>query len=251
MPIQHQHKISLREAKGGVRFSVSDLKFQYPNGKIALKGINIEINPGEKVALVGPNGSGKSTLLLNSNGLLQGEGKIWVDGMLLGKDNLREIRSLIGLVFQNPDDQLFSPTVFEDVAYGPLYIGFSVEEIRERVLGALKMVGLGEYGGRTPMHLSLGEKKRVAIATVLAMSPGLLVLDEPSSGLDPKARKNLIDLLDQLDLSMLVATHDLLMVRDLFPRMILLDDGELVVDGRTNDLLSDKAFLAAHGLVLP
>jgi energy-coupling factor transporter ATP-binding protein EcfA2 len=251
MPIQHETSTPGQSVEGGIKFSVNDLKFTYPNGKAALKGVNFEIDRGEKVALVGPNGSGKSTLLLNSNGLLRGEGEVWVDEMLLDKKNIRLIRGLVGLVFQNPDDQLFSPTVYEDVAYGPLYMGWPEAEIHDRVAQALELVGLDDYRDRSPMQLSLGEKKRVSIATVLAMSPGLLAFDEPSAGLDPQARKNLIDLLGQLELTMLVATHDLLLVRDLFPRMILLDEGELIADGRTDELLADEVFLAQHRLVLP
>jgi len=216
-----------------------------------LAGVSLQMAPGEKVALVGPNGAGKSTLMLHINGLLQGEGEIRVCGMPLTDDNLGVVRAKVGLVFQNPDDQLFSPTVYEDVAFGPLHLGQSEEEIHLRVTLALAQVGMEDYGQRLSYHLSTGEKKRVAIATVLAMQPELLVLDEPTSDLDPRARRQLINLLDELPISMLVATHDLLMVRDLLPRTVILDEGKVVADGPTSAILGDIALLEQHGLELP
>jgi energy-coupling factor transporter ATP-binding protein EcfA2 len=205
----------------------------------------------EKIALVGPNGAGKSTFLQHINGLLEGEGAINVAGLPLDKENLPVIRAKVGFVFQNPDDQLFSPTVYEDVAFGPLHMGFSEDEICGRVEAALAQVGMSDYIQRLSHYLSTGEKKRIAIATVLAMQPDLLVLDEPTAGLDPRARRSLINLLDELQIGMIIATHDLLMVRELLPRMVVIDGGQIVADGETQSLLADEGFLEAHGLEMP
>jgi len=252
MPVTHKSpRPEQPSSADGHVLELADLRFQYPQGPQALAGVSLQMAPGEKVALVGPNGAGKSTLMLHINGLLQGEGEIRVCGMPLTDDNLGVVRAKVGLVFQNPDDQLFSPTVYEDVAFGPLHLGQSEEEIHLRVTLALAQVGMEDYGQRLSYHLSTGEKKRVAIATVLAMQPELLVLDEPTSDLDPRARRQLINLLDELPISMLVATHDLLMVRDLLPRTVILDEGKVVADGPTSAILGDIALLEQHGLELP
>lgn len=237
----------------GVRecLAVDDLYFRYPDGQDALRGVTLRLGEREKVALVGPNGAGKSTLMLHLNGILGHDSPIRVAGLPVTRANLPVIRGLVGLVFQNPDDQLFSPTVFEDVAFGPLHLGLPESEVRARVDRVLAQVGMGAYTGRMSHHLSTGEKKRIAIATVLAMDPAVLVLDEPSAGLDPRARRALINLLDEIPLTMLVSTHDLLMVRDLFPRTIVLDEGRVVADGPTADILADAALLEAHGLERP
>ena len=227
---------------------VRGLSFRYPDGRLALDGVSLSIAPGEKVALVGPNGAGKSTLLLHLTGILQGEGDVRVCGWPVGDGNLSRIRAAVGLVFQDADDQLFSPTVFEDVAFGPLYAGLTPEDVEKRVAAALHAVGMQDAGGRVSHHLSGGEKKRVAIATVLAMEPEILVLDEPTAGLDPRARRGLIRLLDDLPQTMLVSTHDLRMVAELFPRTVVLDQGRVVADGLTSRLLADTSFLAEHGL---
>lgn len=224
------------------------LTFAYPDGQPALRGIDLRIRPGERVALVGPNGAGKSTLLLHLNGILQGSGSLRVCGLPLEKTNLARIRALVGLVFQSPDDQLFSPTVNEDVAYGPIYQGLPPAEIDARVRAALQDVGMQDYLKRMPYHLSLGEKKRIAVATVLAMQPQLLAFDEPTAGMDPRARRGLIRLLAGLPQTLLVATHDLGLVRELLPRTVILDGGRVVADGPTSALLSDPRLLAAHGL---
>jgi cobalt/nickel transport system ATP-binding protein len=231
--------------------TVEDLVFAYPDGHKALEGVSFNIEMGEKVALVGPNGAGKSTLMLHLNGILAGNGTIQVDGMQLTKNNLPDIRARVGLVFQSPDDQLFSPTVFEDVAFGPLHMGFAEDEIYQRVETALSQVGMEDYVNRLSHHLSMGEKKRIAIATVLSMTPSLLVLDEPTAGLDPRSRRSLINLLSELPNTMLVSTHDMLMVRELFPRMIIMDHGRIVADGKTVDLLNDNVLLEGHGLEAP
>lgn len=252
MPIVHdplqQEKQPLLD---GPILSINQLSFAYPDGRAALRGVTLQIEPREKVALVGPNGAGKSTLLLHTNGLLKGEGEIRVAETPINKENLPQVRARVGLVFQNPDDQLFSPTVHEDVAFGPLHMGLSEEQVHQRVATALQSVGMSGYAQRLSHHLSMGEKKRIAIATVLSMQPDLLILDEPSSGLDPRARRQLIDLLRELPISMLVATHDLWLVRDLLPRMVILDEGCIVADGPTDQLLQNPSLLQDHGLELP
>jgi cobalt/nickel transport system ATP-binding protein len=248
MPITHpsQH-YALPDSKGNI-LQVRDLKFDYPDGHTALRGVSLHLSEGDKVALVGPNGAGKSTLMLHLNGILEGHGEIEVGGLRLTRDNLPLIRSMVGLVFQNPDDQLFSPTVFEDVAFGPLHMGLPEEEVRARVTEALDAVRMSSYADRLSHHLSAGEKKRIAIATVLSMRPSLLVLDEPSAGLDPRARRTLIHLLRDLPITMLVSTHDMSLVKELFPRTIVMDEGLIVADGLTREILADEKLLEAHGL---
>jgi cobalt/nickel transport system ATP-binding protein len=214
---------------------VRELSYTYPDGHPALRGVTFGIAPGEKVALVGPNGAGKSTLLLHLNGILRGQGSIEVCGQQLSDATLSAIRSAVGMVFQDPDDQLFSPTVFDDVAFGPIYQGLPEPEIRSRVREAL----------------SSGEKKRIAIATVLSMRPEVLALDEPTSDLDPRSRRELIRLLGDVPMTMLVSTHDLRMVQELLPRSIILDQGRIAADGPTAELLADAALLEAHGLEAP
>jgi cobalt/nickel transport system ATP-binding protein len=238
-------------ADGSPTLLVENLSYSYPDGRAALRGVSLEIRRGEKVALVGPNGAGKSTLILHLNGILGGPGQLRVAGLPMSRQNLPVIRSKVGVVFQNPDDQLFSPTVFEDVAFGPLHMGLPEAEVRARVDRALQQVGMQAYAGRLSHHLSVGEKKRIAIATVLSMDPEILVLDEPSAGLDPRARRALIRLLDELPLTMLVSSHDMLMVRELFARMVIMDEGRVVADGPTEELLEDTALLEAHGLEQP
>jgi cobalt transport protein ATP-binding subunit len=227
---------------------VRNLHFSYPDGQPALRGVDMYIAPGEKVALVGPNGAGKSTLLLHLNGILRGEGEILVCGQPIREKNLGEIRAAVGLVFQDPDDQLFSLTVFDDVAFGPLYMGLPEEDVRQRVARALEAVGMQGAEGRVPHRLSGGEKKRVAIATVLAMDPEVLVLDEPTAGLDPRTRRGLINLLRELPQTMLVSTHDMGFVAEGFARTIVIDNGRVVADGPTGDIMADSSLLEAHGL---
>jgi len=226
------------------------LSFAYPDGHVALRDINLCVGPAERVALVGPNGAGKSTLMLHLNGILKGQhGTIQVGDLEVTEANLRKVRAAVGIVFQNPDDQLFSPTVFEDVAFGPMYMGLGQSEVEARVGAALAAVGMEQAGERVPHHLSGGEKKRVAIATVLAMEPEILVLDEPTAGLDPRARRELINLLRHLPQTMLVSTHDLWMVQELFERSAIIDGGRIVADGPTQVLLSTTDLLEQHGLV--
>jgi len=248
MPITHDSKkMDFPECEGDV-LKVHDLHFSYPDGHSALHGVSLKLCDGDKVALVGPNGAGKSTLMLHLNGILNGHGEIEVGGQRLTRDNLPAIRAMVGLVFQNPDDQLFSPTVFEDVAFGPLHMGLPEDEVRARVDAALEAVRMTAYKDRLSHHLSVGEKKRIAIATVLSMKPSLLVLDEPSAGLDPRARRTLINLLRELPITMLVSTHDMKLVQELFPRTIVMDEGRVVADGLTMEILEDEALLSAHGL---
>ncbi len=231
---------------------VEGLSFSYPDGREALRGVSFRLQAGEKVALVGPNGAGKSTLLLQLNGVLRSNsGQVQVDGLALSPGTAPQVRARLGLVFQDPDDQLFCPTVREDVAFGPRCQGLTPSEVEPRVQEALHAVGMDALIDRSSPHLSQGEKKRIAVATVLAMRPPILVLDEPTAGLDPRARRELIRLLAGLPQTMLVSTHDLAMVAELFPRTLLLDEGELVADAPTAELLGDGALLEAHGLELP
>jgi len=230
---------------------VNNLHFSYPDGHVALRGISLKLCPGDKVALVGPNGAGKSTLMLHLNGILSDHSDIEVGGVRLTRDNLPVIRAMVGLVFQNPDDQLFSPTVFEDVAFGPLHMGLPEAEVIARVEKALEAVKMSTYRDRLSHHLSVGEKKRIAIATVLSMDPKILILDEPSAGLDPRARRTLINLLRELPITMLVSTHDMKLVEELFPRTIVMDDGRIVADGDTKEILENETLLMEHGLEKP
>ncbi len=228
---------------------VEALSFAYPDGHRALDGVSLHIAPGEKVALLGPNGAGKSTLILHLNGILRTQaGRVRVSGVEVSDKTLGRVRQAVGLVFQNPDDQLFSPTVCDDVAFGPIYQGLTAAEVRTRVDEALAAVGMSDYRGRVSHHLSTGEKKRIAIATVLSMQPEILVLDEPTAGLDPRARRGLINLLRALPQTMLIATHDIRMVLELAPRAVVMDHGQVAADGPAGDLLADAALLAAHGL---
>ena len=242
--------MEIMESVGDI-IKVSDLYFAYPDEHVALRGVSFNLCEGDKVALVGPNGAGKSTLMLQLNGILDGRGGVEIGGMRLTRDNLPVIRAMVGLVFQNPDDQLFSPTVFEDVAFGPLHMGLPEEEVLARVDSALEAVRMSTYHDRLSHHLSVGEKKRIAIATVLSMNPKILILDEPSAGLDPRARRTLINLLRDLPITMLISTHDMRMVQELFPRTIVMDDGRIVADGMTQEILEDETFLTEHGLEKP
>lgn len=227
------------------------VNYAYPDGHRALTDISLEVCQGEKVALVGPNGAGKSTLLLHLNGVFQGQGDIHVMGLPVRKENLPLIRKYVGMVFQNPDDQLFSPTVFEDVAFGPLHMGLPPDDVRARVKEALRQVGMESYTERLSYHLSMGEKKRIAIATMLSMRPDILVFDEPTGGLDPRARRSLMKLLEDMALTMVVSTHDMRLVDELFPRMVIMDQGCIVADGPTQDILADRELLHNHGLEQP
>jgi energy-coupling factor transporter ATP-binding protein EcfA2 len=241
---------------------VRDLCFRYPDGTDALRGLSFTIAPGESVGVIGPNGAGKSTLLLHLNGLLPehhagqrsshaGPGAVWIDGMPIAPGNLPEIRRRVGLLFQDPNDQLFCPTVFEDVAFGPRQLGLPEQEVAGRVADALAKVGLSGFDRRPPHHLSGGEKRRACLAGVLACQPSILVLDEPTSSLDPKGRRELKELLAQIPLTKLIATHDLELVVELCPRVIVLDKGKIVAQGQTREILSDEPLMLQHGLERP
>lgn len=227
---------------------IQNLTFTYPDGRKALDGINLKIDVGEKVGLIGPNGAGKSTFLYQLNGVLSGDGEVIINNLVLNKHNIPSIRAMVGLIFQNPDDQLFSSSVYEDVAYGPQYQGLTKNEVNKRVTQALKSVGMDEYIERNSYHLSVGEKKRIALATVLSMNPEILVLDEPTAGLDPQGRRELIELLLKLPQTMLIATHDLDLVEKISDRVLIISKGKIVVDGETKNILTNKDLLQKHGL---
>jgi len=227
---------------------IDNLSFCYPDGQQALFDINLTVCHGESVALIGPNGAGKSTLLLHLNGILRSDGVVRVLGRPLDDKNLRWVRSKVGVVFQNPDDQLFSPTVFDDVAFGPINMGCSATDVQQCVARALDWVGMTGYEQRSPHHLSLGEKKSIAIATVLSMNPEILVIDEPTSNLDPGSKWSLIELLKGLSITKVIATHDLELVGALCRRVAILDGGQIVADDATERILADKPLLVAHRL---
>lgn len=249
MTVQIPAHVVAEQSDGTPALLVDDLCFQYPDGTPSLQGLSLRVEAGEKVALIGPNGAGKSTFLLNLNGVLRARsGVVSVFGERLSPSTEREIRGKVGLLFSNPDDQLFSPTVFDDVAYGPLHMGLPEDEVRRRTGEALAAVGMEGFADRAPHRLSLGQKKRVAIATVLSMGTPLLALDEPSANLDPRSRRELISLLAALPLTILVATHDLALVSDLLPRSVLLAEGRVIADGPTAEILTDASLLESHGL---
>jgi cobalt/nickel transport system ATP-binding protein len=231
---------------------VEDLAFAYPDGHQALYGVDLRLEPGERVAMLGPNGAGKTTLVLHLNGILRaGRGRVEVAGLPVAGRDLREVRRRVGIVFQDPDDQLFMPTVGEDVAFGPRNLGLPEPEVGRRVADALAAVDMADAADRPPHHLSFGQRRRVAVATVLSMQPEVLVLDEPSSNLDPAGRRELAEVLQSLSVTLLMVTHDLPYALQLCPRSVVLDDGEVVADGPTRELLADQELLRRHRLELP
>ncbi len=231
---------------------VRNLDYIYPDGTKALKGMDLDIFNHESVGLIGPNGAGKSTLLLHLNGILKGRrGSVEVLGMKVEEKNLINIRQKVAIVFQQPEDQLFMPTVFDDVAFGPINASYSEEKVREKVKKALKGVRMEDYEKRCSHHLSFGEKKRISLATVLSMEPEILILDEPTSNLDPRARRHLIKLLKNLNLTKIVAGHDLELILDICPRVVLLDEGKIMANGNTREVLSNKSLMESHGLEVP
>ncbi len=235
-----------------VALSVAGLRYTYPDGREALRGIDLEVGVGQKVAILGPNGAGKTTLALHLNGIHEAlAGTVTVGSLELRPESVGEIRRRVGLVFQDPDDQLFMPTVAADVAFGPANLGLVGEELEARVAEALAAVEALSLADRAPHHLSGGERRRVAIATVLAMRPDLLVLDEPTSGLDPAGRRELIATLQSLEMTQLVVTHDLPFALELCDRALILDGGVVVANGQTQKLLSNPDLLAAHRLEMP
>ncbi len=250
---------------------VRGLQYRYPDGREALRGVDLSIAGGEAVALVGPNGAGKSTFLLHLNGLLPGKGRgtvghthsfgggnerrreasVWIDGLEVNDRNAREVRRRVGLVFQDPDDQLFCNSVIEDVAFGPRNLGMSAAEARGVAEECLRRVDLLDAAERPPHHLSFGERKRVCLAGVLACRPSVLVLDEPTANLDPRGRRRFIGLMQAMDATLLIATHDLEMVLDVCGRVVLLDGGKVIADGPTLEILADVELLERHGLERP
>jgi cobalt/nickel transport system ATP-binding protein len=234
---------------------IEELAFAYPDGNQALFGVNLKISKGERVALLGPNGAGKTTLVMHLNGILSTlHGKVFVAGKLVDskdKEGLKQIRSKVGIVFQDPDDQLFMPTVGQDVAFGPYNMGLRDTELDEVVTQALSMVGMLEYKDRPPHHLSFGQRRRVAVATVLAMKPEILVLDEPSSNLDPASRRELAEILRSLDITIIMVTHDLPYAYELCERSLILSGGIIAADGKTKDILKNEELLRKHRLELP
>jgi cobalt/nickel transport system ATP-binding protein len=231
---------------------VRELAYAYPDGHQALFGVDLTVGRGERVALLGPNGAGKTTLVLHLNGILTaGHGAVAVGGLPVAREHLQEIRRRVGIVFQDPDDQLFLPTVGEDVAFGPANFGVTGAALDARVDAALAAVGMEEHRDRSPLHLSGGQRRRVALATVLACEPEILVLDEPSTNLDPVARRELAEVLLGLDTTVLMVTHDLPYALQLCPRSVVLDEGAVVADGPTRELLADTELLRRHRLELP
>lgn len=231
---------------------VVGVSYSYPDGKRALDEVGLSVESGERVAILGPNGAGKTTLAMHLNGLYRAEaGTIEIGGLRLDDNTLPEIRRRVGLVFQDSNDQLFMPTVRDDVGFGPANLGLNGVELQSRIDSAMDAVGVGSLASRAPHHLSGGEKRKVAIATVLAMEPEVLVLDEPSAGLDPANRRELIDLLAGVDITQVVITHDLPLALDLCPRAMIMDAGRVVASGLTRDLLADTQLLAGHRLEMP
>ncbi len=234
---------------------IKELAFAYPDGNQALYGVNLSIQKGERVALLGPNGAGKTTLVMHMNGIHPtSHGSIHVAGELVdskNKESIKQIRSKVGIVFQDPDDQLFMPTVGEDVAFGPYNMGLRDAELSKVVDEALELVGMSEFKDRPPHHLSFGQRRRVAVATVLAMKPEILILDEPSSNLDPASRRELADILRSLDTTIVMVTHDLPYAFELCERSVILSGGIIVADNDTKVILKDQGLLKSHRLELP
>ncbi len=237
---------------------VRGLTYAYPDGHRALDGVDLHVHPGERVALLGPNGAGKTTLVLHLNGILPARpgddpdaGTVAISGLPVTRKNLLDVRRRVGVVFQDPDDQLFMGSVRADVAFGPANLGLKGAALEQRVMHALEQVGMAAYADRPPHHLSFGQRRRVAVATVLAMEPEILVLDEPSSNLDPASRRELADILRGLDVTVLMVTHDLPYALELCPRSVVLSGGRVVADGATYDVLTDADLMRAHRLELP
>ncbi len=232
--------------------SIKDLAFAYPDGHQALFGVNLDVDFNSRVALLGPNGAGKTTLVLHLNGILQTmSGLVTVAGIEVKKENLKEVRRRVGIVFQDPDDQLFMPSVFDDVAFGPINLGLAKAEVNQRVSEALTKVKMQDFAERPPHHLSFGQRRRVAVATVLAMEPDILVLDEPSSNLDPASRRELSEILLSLDVTILMVTHDIPYALEICPESAILNEGRIVARGNTRELLSDSEIMKANRLELP
>ena len=232
--------------------NINNLSFKYPDGFKALENINLSISKGERLAVLGPNGAGKTTLILHLNGILGDlDGQITLNNKTFSEENISKIRKSVGLVFQDPDDQLFMPTVLEDVMFGPKNFGFSDELVEKNSTKALEQVKMLQFKDKPPHHLSFGQKRKVAIASVLASEPELLVLDEPSSNLDPASRRELIDILKNLDVSIILVTHDLPMALEICNRSVILNDGKITVDDETYKILKNEKVMSDNRLELP
>lgn len=234
-----------------VAVRVNDLWYTYPDGTQALRGVSLSVLEGERVGLVGPNGAGKSTLLLHLNGLLKGSGDVQINGVPVKKPHLAEIRRRVGLVMQNPDDMLFCPTLEDDLAFGPLNMDLSLVETEGRIQRALSLTSLEGLRKKPPHHLSHGEKRRGSIAAVLVMEPEIIALDEPSSNLDPRGRRDLIAILNALDTTIILSSHDLELILAVCQRVVLLDEGQVIAEGLTPEILADEELMLAHGLERP
>jgi cobalt/nickel transport system ATP-binding protein len=230
---------------------ISSLSFTYPDGTLALDRISLEIFEDECVGLVGPNGAGKTTLLLHLNGILSGVGRVTVDGLEVSDKNLRKVRQKVGIVFQDPEDQLFSPTVFDDIAFGPLTMRLAHKEVLSRVSWALNEAGLDGLEKRAPHHLSFGQKKKASLASILSMQPKIIALDEPTSNMDPRSRKRFLQLIKGLKATKILSTHDMESVSALCNRVVVLDSGRLVADGEAHTILSNRELMESHGLEVP
>ncbi|MDY6834262.1 MAG: ABC transporter ATP-binding protein [Chloroflexota bacterium] len=229
--------------------SITDLRYAYPNGGLALKGVSFQIQQGECVGLIGPNGAGKTTLLFHLNGIFQSRnGTVKILGNKVCKDSVKHIRKEVGLVFQDPDDQLFMPTVFDDVAFGPINLGYDKVKVQQRVDQALCWMGMQGFDKRSPHQLSIGQKKRIAIASVLSMDPKILVLDEPTSNLDPRGKWDLIELLQDLPMTKVIASHDMEMIQSLCQRTLIMANGQITADDLTEIILSDNQLLRQYDL---
>lgn len=230
---------------------IKNLSFIYPDDRRALDNVNLDIFDGETVGIIGPNGAGKTTLLLHLNGILKGSGTIKILDSEVNNKNLKEIRKKVGIVFQNPDDQLFSQTVFEDVAFGPINMELDTESVITRVKESLNHVGMSGFEDNSSHHLSAGEKKKISIATVLSMKPDIIVLDEPTGDLDPRSKRNIINILKNIKSTKVIASHDLEMILELCDKVFLLDNGTIISGGVTKEILSNLGLLEPHGLEVP
>jgi cobalt/nickel transport system ATP-binding protein len=227
---------------------IENFSYNYPDGTAALSDISLSIEQGQKVVLIGPNGAGKSTLLLAMAGFTKGTGKVLIDGLEINRKNLKKIRTRLGSCLENPDDQLFMPRLFDDVAFGPLNMGLSPEQVKARVADALQIVGLSEMADKAPHHLSAGQKRAAAIATILAMEPRIITLDEPDGSLDPRNRNNLIKLLNSLSQTLIISTCNMNFAASLADRAVLLDKGRIIADGQANKIMSNSKLMSEHGL---
>ena len=230
---------------------IENFSYGYPDGTMALSEINLSIEHGQKVVLIGPNGAGKSTLLLTMAGFVKGSGKVFVDGLQVNRKNLKKIRTCLGSCLENPDDQLFMPTLFDDVAFGPLNMGMEPEQVKARVADALQTVGLAGLGDKAPHHLSAGQKRAAAIATILSMAPKIITLDEPDGSLDPRNRDNLVKLLKALPQTLIIATCNMNFAVALADRAVLLDKGRIIAAGDAKEIMSDSKLMTEHGLEVP